>query len=257
MATGEHPSRQVSIETPRLLLRAAQPEDAVRLHEAFSDPEAMRYWSSPPDADLSQTKLWIRSMMESPQNGLTDFVICLKDLSSLDEPTPIGKIGIYSPLPSNEIGFLIARAHWHRGLGHEALSYMLEYLFSIKSHVAPEPGARAPATQSHPRTRTEPLTEAHTVLTLTERSSEWRYPSITADADPRNSASIGLLKKVGFAGSGYLERSMQIGGEGGEWVDSLYLKLEREAWVSRSTDERNCNKGDMPVSRFVPMSTPV
>lgn len=36
--------QQVVLETPRLILRAAQSSDAVLLYEAFSDPEVMRYW---------------------------------------------------------------------------------------------------------------------------------------------------------------------------------------------------------------------
>jgi RimJ/RimL family protein N-acetyltransferase len=38
------PDGTVVIQTPRLLLRAAQPSDAEDLHLCFSDPEVMRYW---------------------------------------------------------------------------------------------------------------------------------------------------------------------------------------------------------------------
>jgi hypothetical protein len=34
----------VELRSPRLLLRGARDEDAEALYEAFSDPEAMRYW---------------------------------------------------------------------------------------------------------------------------------------------------------------------------------------------------------------------
>lgn len=37
-------SQQITLETPRLILRAAQPSDATPLFEAFKDPEVMRYW---------------------------------------------------------------------------------------------------------------------------------------------------------------------------------------------------------------------
>lgn len=35
---------QIILETPRLILRVAQPSDAIPLYEAFKDPEVMRYW---------------------------------------------------------------------------------------------------------------------------------------------------------------------------------------------------------------------
>lgn len=42
--TVEETKQQTTIETPRLILRAAIPPDAIPLYEAFSDAEVMRYW---------------------------------------------------------------------------------------------------------------------------------------------------------------------------------------------------------------------
>lgn len=53
---------------------------------------------------------------------------------------------------------------------------------------------------------------------------------ITADTDPRNDASIGLLKKLGFVVYSFKEKTWQVGDE---WVDSLYLKLTKEDWQAR------------------------
>jgi len=172
-------------------------------------------------------------MTASTQNGITDFVICLREPLSSGTSVPIGKIGIYAAPPSNEIGFLISRAHWHRGLAYEALSHMLEYLFNLKSLITPQLDASAPETHIEAEAHPASQAESYTNLTEVETRSDWQYPSITADTDPRNSASVGLLKKAGFAESGYLERSMQIGEDDGEWVDSLYLRMEREVWLSR------------------------
>lgn len=178
-------------------------------------------------------------MTDSPQNGLTDFIICLKDPSAPHAaPAPIGKIGIFSPTPSNEIGFLLSRPHWHKGLAYEALAHMLAYLFNLRSPATPQIDASASDVHTAIEARPSSAAEQYTTLTAEESRSKWWYPSITADTDPRNSASINLLKKAGFVESGYLERSMQIGGEGGEWVDSLYLKLERDVWLSRNQKEK-------------------
>ena len=46
---------------------------------------------------------------------------------------------------------------------------------------------------------------------------------ITADVDPRNAAAIALLAKAGFEEAGRAKRTWQLGGE---WCDSIYLKLD-------------------------------
>jgi RimJ/RimL family protein N-acetyltransferase len=45
---------------------------------------------------------------------------------------------------------------------------------------------------------------------------------ITADVDPRNAASIGLLTRLGFERTGEAKASAKVGDE---WVDSLYFEL--------------------------------
>ena len=52
------------------------------------------------------------------------------------------------------------------------------------------------------------------------------YPmeAITADVDPRNTASLGVLGKLGFVETGRAERTFLLGEE---WCDSVYLALRR------------------------------
>lgn len=47
-------------------------------------------------------------------------------------------------------------------------------------------------------------------------------PGLTADVDPRNAASLALLKGGGFAETGRAERTWLVGDE---WCDSIYLGL--------------------------------
>ncbi|MEE4315500.1 GNAT family N-acetyltransferase [Erythrobacter dokdonensis] len=54
---------------------------------------------------------------------------------------------------------------------------------------------------------------------------------IIADVDPRNTASIRLLGKLGFAETHRAERTMLIGGE---WCDSVYFALSQEDWLARA-----------------------
>ncbi|KEF58847.1 uncharacterized protein A1O9_03690 [Exophiala aquamarina CBS 119918] len=61
-------------------------------------------------------------MAAGEQNGVTDFIICLKP-----DLLPVGKCGIWQ---GEEIGFMLARAHWRKGLAEEALNAVLPYFFS-------------------------------------------------------------------------------------------------------------------------------
>ncbi len=50
-------------------------------------------------------------------------------------------------------------------------------------------------------------------------------PALTAECDPRNAASIGLLKKLGFRQTGFAEKNFDYGGI--EWCDTAYFALSR------------------------------
>lgn len=49
-------------------------------------------------------------------------------------------------------------------------------------------------------------------------------PAITADVDPRNSACLTLLMRLGFNQTGHASRTWLVGDE---WCDSIYLALPR------------------------------
>lgn len=49
-------------------------------------------------------------------------------------------------------------------------------------------------------------------------------PALEADVDPRNTASLRLLERLGFRETRRAARTMKIGGE---WCDSVYLRLAR------------------------------
>ncbi|EXJ75422.1 uncharacterized protein A1O5_02118 [Cladophialophora psammophila CBS 110553] len=107
---------KVDIKTQRLLLRAAKEDDAIGVHEAFSDPEVMQYCTVPHDHP-STTQSWFRkNMLLAPTNGTTDFIVALHT----DPDRAIGVIGIHS-LESEEIGFILSRQHWGTGIAQEAL----------------------------------------------------------------------------------------------------------------------------------------
>ena len=59
--------------------------------------------------------------------------------------------------------------------------------------------------------------------------------AIEADVDPRNLASLALLARLGFEETGRKARTWHVGGQ---WCDSVYLRLDRSRW----------NAADRPVN---------
>ena len=55
-----------------------------------------------------------------------------------------------------------------------------------------------------------------------ERARTRGLTRITADVDPRNGASIGLLTRLGFVRTGEAKATTRVGEE---WVDSVYFEL--------------------------------
>jgi [ribosomal protein S5]-alanine N-acetyltransferase len=163
------------IETPRLLLRRARMSDLADFHAIFSDPRAMRYWSTPPNADLGQTERWLEGMVASTPPGSNDLAIAF-------EGRVIGKAGCWQ---CPEIGIILHTGFWGRGLAREALEAALPYCFA-----------------------TLPTT------------------FLTADVDPRNARSLRLLNGLGFREAGRAARTYCVAGE---WCDSVYLRLDRQA----------------------------
>ncbi|KRA66482.1 acetyltransferase [Caulobacter sp. Root655] len=107
------------IRTDRLLLRKARESDLAPLHAIFSDPETMRYWSTPPHADLETTRCWLAAMIDLPASTGDDYIVEL-------DGRVIGKLGLWQ---ASEIGFLLSRDTWGQGLGREALSAFVAHAF--------------------------------------------------------------------------------------------------------------------------------
>lgn len=99
-------------------------------------------------------------MVDSTWNGKCDFVI--EYSPPLAVPRAVGKLGLWD---GREIGFMLNRAFWGKGLMKEAMEQFFGGIWSNKEMQALE--------------------------------------EIVADVDPRNSACIGLLRSFGFKETGY------------------------------------------------------
>src|SRR5262245_22959919 len=101
-----------TIVTERLLLRRFRSADAEPLHAIFSDPAAMRFWSTAPHATLAQTVRFVGNTMAAQDAGTADeFVV-------LSRGAVIGKAGLWR---ANELGFIFAPSMWGQGFASEAL----------------------------------------------------------------------------------------------------------------------------------------
>ncbi len=100
----------------RVTLRPFRDADAEALHPIFADPEAMRFWSTPPHATLEDTRAFVRATIAATSEGRGD------DQVILFEDGVIGKAGLWD---NREIGFILAPEYWGRGLAREAIGLVI------------------------------------------------------------------------------------------------------------------------------------
>lgn len=82
-----------------------------------------------------------------------------------------------------EIGYLLHPDHWGQGLAQEAMTALIAHLHRIRPELT----------------------------------------HLIAEVDPRNTASLRLLTRLGFVETGRAERTMQWRDE---WCDSIYLRRD-------------------------------
>jgi RimJ/RimL family protein N-acetyltransferase len=116
------------IVTERLVLRALDGRDRTALFSIFSDPGAMRYWSSSPFTDIAQAQRIIdeaRALFE--QRTALRWGIALRDDQRI-----VGTCVLFDWNEQNlraELGYILGRDHWRRGFMREALAALIEYAF--------------------------------------------------------------------------------------------------------------------------------
>lgn len=119
----DDPSPTDTIRTRRALLRRARESDVDAFFEIMSDPETMRYWSTTPHRSIETTRAWLRAMLDADPAVSDEFVI-------EHEGAVVGKVGAYR-LP--EIGFILKREHWGKGIMTEAAAALIERLFRVRA----------------------------------------------------------------------------------------------------------------------------
>jgi [ribosomal protein S5]-alanine N-acetyltransferase len=131
------------LETPRLVLRRLRPDDTAGLHACFSDEETMRYWSSVPHTRLEETEDVVAKSIRGLASGVfVEWAVTLRD-----DDTAVGKVSHHRWIKAHfrsEIGYILRRDLWGRGIVHEALAAIITFgfermkLHSIEAQVDPE-----------------------------------------------------------------------------------------------------------------------
>jgi ribosomal-protein-alanine N-acetyltransferase len=117
------------LATPRLRLRQFEARDADGLHACFGDADAMRYWNFPACKTKAQTERWVRVLgkTSSPYQYLAWAV------AEKRSDRCIGMVNYHHREAHDrrlEVGYMLARSHYGRGLMTEAMRALLAHCFA-------------------------------------------------------------------------------------------------------------------------------
>ena len=174
----------------RLAMRPFVTADAEPLHAGYGDAELMRWWSTPPHADVEETRAYLVGDDEGDEADDDDgepsadhwqgWAVTLDGVAIGTLSAGWRRSGVY------EVGYLLVRRYWGHGYGREMVGRLVRLLIE-------EEGARR----------------------------------LYADVDPDNHASVSLLEGLGFRLEGRLRAAWDshIGIR-----DSLIFGLLADEW---------------------------
>ena len=116
------------LETPRLILRKLTVDDVEDVFAYSSDEKVTRFLRWGPHRTLEQTESYVRTVLEEYQEG-RDGPWGIEHREAAKVVGAIHLMGISAQHRKAEIGFLLSRSYWGRGLMPEALASVLQYSF--------------------------------------------------------------------------------------------------------------------------------
>ena len=123
-----------TLDTARLRLRCLKIEDAPAAHQAYGDPEAMRYWDMPPSIDLEETERRLtRSLSVDPQWHATWTVLARRD-GQLPDDQFVGMVNYHARQQWNRrlaLGWILIPRFQGRGYMQEAVRAVLAHCFTV------------------------------------------------------------------------------------------------------------------------------
>lgn len=140
--------------TPRLVLRRMEAASAPGLFALRRDPEVMRYVEREPPETIAE----IEELISQNEQGLQNQACIAWSLWTRESPRFCGTIGYWRMQPEHdraEVGYMLARDWWGKGLASEALQAALEYGFqsmgmhSVSADVNPDNSASIRLLERH------------------------------------------------------------------------------------------------------------
>ena len=119
-----------TIDANRISLRWISRRDVDALYNIFSNPEVMRYWSTPPLPDRDAAV----DLMNEIQEGFRQQSMLKWGVARRADDALIGTTTLYNLDFSNrraEMGYALGREHWGQGYMAEALQALLAYCFEV------------------------------------------------------------------------------------------------------------------------------
>ncbi len=122
------PSTHPEFATERLILRTHHDGDIDALYALFTDPATMRFWGAPPWTEPSQADAMLaRAAVGFAAREAIRFALVPREGGPM-----IGSCTLFAIDAQNrraEVGYILAREAWGKGLMHEALGALLDWGF--------------------------------------------------------------------------------------------------------------------------------
>jgi RimJ/RimL family protein N-acetyltransferase len=117
-----------TLHAERIVLRRITERDIDALYAVFSNPEVMRYWSTPPLADRDAAVQLLKGIDEAiERQTILKWGIAGRDDNALKGTVTLFNLDLTHRRA--EIGYCLGRAHWGNGYMQEALNAVLGYAF--------------------------------------------------------------------------------------------------------------------------------
>ena len=117
-----------TLETPRIVLRKLAESDAEAIFAYAADPDVSRYTTWDAHRSLDDSHGFVRYVLDSYQKGkVFNWAMVLKDSDHM-----VGTIGLEHWNPeeeSLELGYVLTRAMWGKGIATEAVNAALDFAF--------------------------------------------------------------------------------------------------------------------------------
>jgi ribosomal-protein-alanine N-acetyltransferase len=119
-----------TINTNRLSLRSLSAQDVDDFYAVYSNPEVMRYWSTPPLPNRAAAS----DLIDEIHNGFKRHELLKWGIALRADDRVIGSVTLFHPDFTHrraEIGYALGRAHWGKGYAQETLKAVLNYAFTV------------------------------------------------------------------------------------------------------------------------------